>query len=224
MGRRLAALASLHLESCGDRVFMGEMPSFNPVAGVLFQIPAELSAEALHAYAQGNLQSLMTCASYCHASAAAPVGYVRPAVSLIRCNTQVRAHHPQLNHLILSQPIQSTHSKGFFNRRVTKHSAACSQRSSIDPCQRVIEGRSGDTCGVCGGTTQVPCSACKGSGRLTKAGYHTRNPVDTRRIIGAALALQHRLATDCAQWREVAVICISTFLLHWASKHEFAPG
>lgn len=178
---------------------------------------AELSGEALHAYAHGNLQSLMTCASYWHASAAVPVGNTRPpVVALIRaccCNArQVRAHNPQLNHLILSQPIQSTQSQVFCNQRVTKHRAACSQCSSIAPGQRVIEGRSGDTCGVCGGTTQVPCSACKGSGKLTKAGYHSRNPVDTRRIVGAALALQHTFATDHTQGRELSNASAHFFL------------
>lgn len=39
-------------------------------------------------------------------------------------------------------------------------------------------------CPICSGTTQVRCHACKGSGRLTKSGYHARNPVNTAKIVG----------------------------------------
>ena len=62
--------------------------------------------------------------------------------------------------------------------------------SSLSPRQVDYDRTSSDTCEICSGTTQVRCNACKGSGRLTRAGYHARNPVNTAKLVGIALYCQ----------------------------------
>ncbi len=44
--------------------------------------------------------------------------------------------------------------------------------------------RASTPCPICSNSTQVPCDACKGSGRLTKSGYHAKNPVNAAKIVG----------------------------------------
>ncbi|DBB12301.1 TPA: hypothetical protein ACH3X3_006396 [Trebouxia sp. C0006] len=45
--------------------------------------------------------------------------------------------------------------------------------------------RASTPCPICSNSTQVPCDACKGSGRLTKSGYHAKNPVNAAKIVGS---------------------------------------
>ena len=159
-------------------------------AGVSLQIFAKFLL-CFCVKSQGILQSLMTCATLlCQASTVHQAGNIQPpAIALIRASCLnarlVRVHLPQSSHL-LSIQLYATHSRNTCSRRATKQNVAYTQCSSLAPGQYVIGGRSGDTCGVCSGTTQVQCSTCKGSGKLTKAGYHSRNSVDTRKIVGAA--------------------------------------
>lgn len=51
-------------------------------------------------------------------------------------------------------------------------------------------------CPVCSGSTQVPCGACKASGRLTKSGYHARNPVNASKLVGKVIG-KHLLFQAC---------------------------
>ena len=163
----------------------------------------------------------MTCATLlCHASAADPVGNIRPSVvasvrACCRNARQVRVRLPHLGYLLSRQPFHSAQSKNACRRRVTKQNVAYTQCSSLAPGQYVTGGRSGDTCGVCLGTTQVQCSTCKGSGRLTKAGYHARNPVDTRKIVGAASlpANEDKMATITSSVLTMLALYISMLRL-----------
>ncbi|DBA84815.1 TPA: hypothetical protein ACH3X1_005848 [Trebouxia sp. C0004] len=59
--------------------------------------------------------------------------------------------------------------------------APCLRCSSKPSDQR----RTSTSCPICSGSTQVPCDACKGSGRLTKSGYHAKNPVNGAKIVGS---------------------------------------
>ena len=51
-----------------------------------------------------------------------------------------------------------------------------------------------DQCQVCSNTTQVPCKACKGAGRLTSSGYHKRNHVNANKVVGTILAVSLSVA------------------------------
>lgn len=65
-----------------------------------------------------------------------------------------------------------------------------------------------DQCQVCSGTTQVPCKACKGAGRLTSSGYHKRNHVNANKVVGSSwTALERTLG-----WR------------HFNATHKLKAG
>lgn len=65
---------------------------------------------------------------------------------------------------------------------------ACTPRTSASASLKrgfVAKDESQGQCKVCLGHTQVVCDACRGEGRLTKGGYHAKNPVFAARIVGA---------------------------------------
>lgn len=81
-------------------------------------------------------------------------------------------------------------------KRDHKVTARPSNRSCTSQCVRCSSTafdrqRTAATCPICSGSTQVRCDACKGSGRLTKSGYHARNPVNAAKIVGTVLDAFH---------------------------------
>lgn len=138
----------------------------------------------------------------CYTSAAAPSCSTRrrasPPILACCCN----ARHLQRSQLLSTQLTRSSQPVKAYSQRGCKTGIAYTRCSAKSPGQYVVDGRSGDACAVCSGTTQVQCSACKGSGKLTKAGYHSRNPVNTAKIVGKGLAcapltLAYAAGTSC---------------------------
>lgn len=128
----------------------------------------------------------------CYTSAAAPSCSTRrrasPPILACCCN----ARHLQRSQLLSTQLTRSSQPVKAYSQRGCKTGIAYTRCSAKSPGQYVVDGRSGDACAVCSGTTQVQCSACKGSGKLTKAGYHSRNPVNTAKIVGSKWTALHR--------------------------------
>ena len=78
------------------------------------------------------------------------------------------------------------------------------------------QSRASTPCPICSGSTQVPCDACKGSGRLTKSGYHAKNPVNAAKIVGN----RHPRARSalCCKYAHVCLyLCI-------AERHTVSPS
>jgi len=88
--------------------------------------------------------------------------------------------------------------KSFLQARPDINTSVASRESSLPhrhtkpvcaPCLRCSsttfdQRRASTPCPICSGSTQVPCNACKSSGRLTKSGYHAKNPVNVAKIVG----------------------------------------
>lgn len=117
---------------------------------------------------------------------------------LVHTQAQVRAHIPRRCQRNLLQHPQATATRRCLSRYCVECEVCCRQKDSqrraartrcncISPGQYASDKSSRESCPLCFGTTQVQCSACKGNGRLTKAGYHTRNPVNAAKIVGTPL-------------------------------------
>lgn len=159
----------------------------------------------------------MTFGSFlCFTSAAAPSCSTRPRASPLIPACRCNACYIQRSQLLSTQLTRSTQSIKAYSQRGCKTGVAYTRCSTKSPGQYVVDGRSGDGCSVCSGTTQVQCSACKGSGKLTKAGYHSRNPVNTAKIVGEGVAcaprhLPMKLAPHVSQQSLKQSLCTTMF-------------
>ena len=76
--------------------------------------------------------------------------------------------------------------------------------SAAIPVSSLSFQKPGSRCDQCSGSTQVQCKACRGVGRLTKSGYHARNPVNVAKIIGAQpkfTLIPQLFCASCAKYR-----------------------